>query len=247
MRDEFFYRWNFDFNGEQPLWGYMHNVSVVELQPGTNVPQSIISTLRDETELREQELREEELTDKYKQVFEHSIIGLSFYSSDGLLLDANKEMRDICHFDSDTWDEYFSTMNLFDAMPFNELLDRSNVEEFWCCAQSIVPERGLHDYLEIHLHPIRDDEGELAYIALAVRNVTEERQMYLQAKLNELSKAYEPMRWSAAGRLMPLRALPAKARLAIAVTSSGTVNVPLRAMGQNSRTSPVLSYSTPSA
>lgn len=186
MRDEFFYRWNFDFNGEQPLWGYMHNVSVVELQPGTNVPQSIISTLRDETELREQELREEELTDKYKQVFEHSIIGLSFYSPDGWLLDANKEMRDICHFDSDTWDEYFSTMNLFDAMPFNELLDRSNVEELWCCAQSIVPERGLHDYLEIHLHPIRDDKGELAYIALAVRNVTEERQMYLQAKLNDI-------------------------------------------------------------
>ena len=185
-RDEFFYRWNFDFNGEQPLWGYMHNVSVVELQPGTNVPQSIISTLRDETELREQELREEELTDKYKQVFEHSIVGLSFYTPDGWLLDANKEMRDICHFDSDTWDEYFSTTNLFDAMPFNELLDRSNVEEFWCCSQSIVPERGLHDYLEIHLHPIRDDEGELTYIALAVRNVTEERQMYLQAKLNDI-------------------------------------------------------------
>ena len=186
LRDEFFYRWNFDFNGEQPLWGYMHNVSVVELQPGTNVPQSIISTLHDETELREQELREEELTDKYRQVFEHSIIGLSFYTPDGWLLDANKEMREICHFDSDAWDEYFSTTNLFDAMPFNELLDRSNVEEFWCCAQSIVPERGLHDYLEIHLHPIRDNEGNLTYIALAVRNVTEERQMYLQAKLNDI-------------------------------------------------------------
>ena len=185
-RDEFFYRWNFDFNGEQPLWGYMHNVSVVEMTPGTNIPQSIISTLRDETELREQELKEEELTEKYRQVFEHSIVGLSFYSPDGWLLDANKEMRDICHFDSDTWDEHFSTTNLFEAMPFNELLDKSNVEEFWCCSQSIVPERGLHDYLEIHLHPICDDEGELTYIALAVRNVTEERQMYLQAKLNDL-------------------------------------------------------------
>ena len=185
-RDEFFYRWNFDFNGEQPLWGYMHNVSVVEMTPGTNIPQSIISTLRDETELREQELKEEELTDKYRQVFEHSIIGLSFYTPDGWLLDANKEMRDICHFDSDTWDEHFSTTNLFEAMPFNELLDKSNVEELWCCSQSIVPERGLHDYLEIHLHPICDDEGELTYIALAVRNVTEERQMYLQAKENDI-------------------------------------------------------------
>jgi signal transduction histidine kinase len=185
-RDEFFYRWNFDFTGGQPQWGYMHNVSVVEMTPGTNIPQSIISSLHDETELREQEIKEEELTDKYRQVFEHSIIGLSFYTPDGWLLDANKEMRDICHFDSDTWDEHFSTTNLFDAMPFNELLDRSNVEELWCCAQSIVPERGLHDYLEIHLHPIRDDEGELVYIAIAVRNITEERQMYLQAKLNDI-------------------------------------------------------------
>ena len=186
LRDDFFYRWNFDFNGDQPLWGYMHNVSVVEMTPGTNIPQSIISTLHDETELREQELREEELTDKYRQVFEHSIIGLSFYSPEGWLLDANKEMRDICHFDSDTWDEHFSTTNLFEAMPFNELVDKHNIEEFWCCSQSIVPERGIHDYLEIHLHPICDDEGQLVYIALAVRNVTEERQMYLQAKENDL-------------------------------------------------------------
>ena len=186
LRDDFFYRWNFDFNGDQPLWGYMHNVSVVEMTPGTNIPQSIISTLHDETELREQELREEELTDKYRQVFEHSIIGLSFYSSEGWLLDANKEMRDICHFDSDTWDEHFSTTNLFEAMPFNELLDKYNIEELWCCSQSIVPERGIHDYLEIHLHPICDDEGQLVYIALAVRNITEERQMYLQAKENDI-------------------------------------------------------------
>ena len=185
-RDEFFYRWNFDFNGDQPQWGYMHNASVVEMAPGTNMPQSIISTLRDETELREQELSEEKLTDKYRQVFEHSIVGLSFYNPDGWLLDANKEMRDICHFDSDTWDEYFSTTNLFDAMPFNELLDKNNVEELWCCSQSVVPERGIHDYLEIHLHPICDDEGQLVYIAVAVRNVTEERQMYLQAKLNDI-------------------------------------------------------------
>jgi signal transduction histidine kinase/PAS domain-containing protein len=186
LRDDFFYRWNFDFNGDQPLWGYMHNVSVVEMTPGTNIPQSIISTLHDETELREQELREEELTDKYRQVFEHSIIGLSFYSPEGWLLDANKEMRDICHFDSDTWDEHFSTTNLFEAMPFNELLDKYNIEELWCCSQSIVPERGIHDYLEIHLHPICDDEGQLVYIALAVRNITEERQMYLQAKENDI-------------------------------------------------------------
>ena len=185
-RDEFFYRWNFNFEGGAPQWGYMHNFSVIEFQAGTSIPQSIISTLRDETELREQELREEEMTEKYKVIFEHSIVGLSFYSPDGWLLDANKIMREICHFDSDNYDEHFSNTNLFDAMPFNEILDRNNVEEVWACVQSIVPERGLHDYLELHVYPLYDDNGKLLNIALAVRNITGEREMYLQAKRNDI-------------------------------------------------------------
>ena len=185
-QDEFFYRWNLNFNGGAPQWGYMHNYSVVEFQAGTSIPQSIISTLRDETELHEQEIREEELSAKYQTIFEHSIVGLSFYSPDGWLLDANKIMREICHFDSDTYDEHFSNTNLFDAMPFNEILDKNNVEEVWACVQSIVPERGLHDYLELHVYPLYSDEGKLLNIALAVRNVTGEREMYLQAKQNDL-------------------------------------------------------------
>lgn len=185
-RDEFFYRWNFNFEGGAPQWGYMHNFSVIEFQAGTSIPQSIISTLRDETELREQELREEEMTEKYKVIFEHSIVGLSFYSPDGWLLDANKIMREICHFDSDNYDEHFSNTNLFDAMPFNEILDRNNVEEVWACVQSIVPERGLHDYLELHVYPLYSDNGKLLNIALAVRNITGEREMYLQAKRNDI-------------------------------------------------------------
>ena len=185
-QDEFFYRWNFNFDNGAPQWGYMHDFSIVEFQAGTSIPQSIISTLRDETELHEQEIREEELSAKYQTIFEHSIVGLSFYSPDGWLLDANKIMREICHFDSDTYDEHFSNTNLFDAMPFNEILDKNNVEEVWACVQSIVPERGMHEYLELHVYPLYSDEGKLLTIALAVRNVTGEREMYLQAKKNDL-------------------------------------------------------------
>ena len=183
--NEFYYRWNFDFEGKEPQWGYLHNASVTEYLPGMSRPQSIISTLRDETELRRQEEEEGELTDKYRLIFEQSIIGLSFYSPDGWLLDANKMMRDICHFESEEYDEHFHNTNLFDASPFLECCDRHNVQDLWICSQSIVPERDIHDYLEIHLHPIRDDLGQLMYIAVAARNVSEERQMYLQAKLND--------------------------------------------------------------
>ena len=185
--EDFFYRWNFEFGNGEPRWGFLHNVSVAEYTQTAGIKrlQSIISTLLDETELRRQEEEEGELTDKYKLIFEHSIIGLSFYSPDGWLLDSNKIMRDICHFDSEAYDEHFYKTNLFDASPFLECCDRHNVQDLWICSESIIPERDIQDYLEIHLHPIRDDLGKLIYIAVAARNVSEERQMYLQAKLND--------------------------------------------------------------
>ena len=198
-RAEFYYRWDYNFDGEEHHWGYMHNVSVPEYRPGTKRVINIISTLKDETEKKRQEQEEREIAERCKTIFENSIIGLSFYTPDGWLLDANKMMREICHFDSVDYDDHFSKTNLFAASPFLECCDPDNLQELWICHQSIVPERDIHDYLETRLHPIRDDEGKVVYIAIATRNVTEERQMYLQSKLNdqqiqranERIKAYE--------------------------------------------------------
>ena len=183
---DFNYRWNYEFDDEKPpRWGYFNNTSVAEYLPGHNQPVSVISTLTDETEMRQAQLEERELTNKYKLIFEHSITGMSFYSPDGYLLDANKNMREICHFDSDEGDAFFSHFNLFDLPPFNEHVNRNHIEEFWVCSQSIIPERNIHDYLEIRLHPIRDDQGNIIYLSIAARNVTEERELYLQNKLND--------------------------------------------------------------
>ena len=192
-REEFYYRWNFDLSGKNPRWGHMHNISVPEYKPGRTLPVSIISTLHDETELLEQEQRESELADRYKLIFENSIIGLSFYSPDGWLLDANKMMRELCHFDSSDGDSYFSNLNLFESSPFRECIDRNDIQELWICSQSVIPERNIHDYLEIRLHPIRDEQGSIVYIAVATRNVTEERELYLRIRLNdaEIQKANE--------------------------------------------------------
>ena len=118
--------------------------------------------------------------------FEDSIVGLSFYSPDGWLLDANKMMRDICHFDSDVGDAFFSKVNLFDMAPFNEVLDRYHPNEYLACSLSIIPEREMYIYLEIGVHPIYDEEGKLIYLSVAARDISEERQLYMQAKQNDL-------------------------------------------------------------
>ena len=188
---EFNYRWNFNFEEGEPRWGYLHNYSIGEYVSGISRPNVVISTLVDETELMLQQEKEEELTEKYKLIFENSIIGLSFYSADGWLIDANKKMRELCHFDSDDYDSYFSNTNLFDAPPFHENVDRNHVEEFWVCSKNDYND--LHIYLEIRLHPIHDENGKLTYIAIAIRDISEERDLYLQSKLNDeqIKKANE--------------------------------------------------------
>ena len=183
---EYGYRWNTNYDGGEPHWLYLRNNSVAEYAPGSMKPVSIISVLVDETEMIQQQQEEEELAQRYKQIFEDSIVGLSFYSPDGWLLDANKMMRDICHFDSDVGDAFFSKVNLFDVAPFNEVLDRYHPNEYLACSLSIIPEREMYIYLEIGVHPIYDDDGKLIYLSVAARDISEERQLYMQAKQNDL-------------------------------------------------------------
>ena len=183
---EYSYRWRVSEAGEEPRYFYIRNNSVAEYAPGSSTPTSIISVLIDETEQREHQEEEEELAKRYKKIFEDSIIGLSFYSPEGWLIVANKMMRDICHFDSDEGDAFFSKMNLFDMAPFNEVLDRYHPNEYLACSLSVVPEREMYIYLEIGVHPIYDDEGKLIYLSVAARDISEERELYMQAKRNDV-------------------------------------------------------------
>jgi signal transduction histidine kinase len=192
------YRWDYNYTGQgEPDWHDMYGRAIAEYEDGK--PVNIIATLTDETEVKQKEREVEHLSERYRSIFENSIIGMSFYSPEGWLIDANQIMRQICHFDSDTGDEFFSKVNLFDMMPFNEVLDRVHPEDYWACSLSIVPERNMRVYLEISVHPIYDEKGKLMYISVTANDVTEERNMYLNVmendarmkKMNEAIKNYE--------------------------------------------------------
>ena len=192
------YRWNFNYTGQgEPDWHDFHNVAIAEYEDGK--PVNIIVTITDETETKRKEREIEQLSDRYRTIFENSIIGQSFYSSEGQLLDANRIMRKICNFEDDIDKEFFYKVNLFDMMPFNEVLDREHPEEYWACSESIIPEKNMRVYLEISVHPIYDENGQLMYIAVSANDVTEERDMYLNVtendarmqKVNEAIKNYE--------------------------------------------------------
>ena len=198
MEAECHYRWNYNYTGQgEPDWHDFYLRAIAEYEDGK--PVNIIATINDETETKRKEREVEQVSERYKSIFENSIIGMSFYTPDGWLLDANRIMRKICNFDSDTGDAFFSKVNLFDMTPFNEVLDHVHPEDYWACSLSVIPERNMRVYLEISVHPIYDEHDKLMYISVTANDVTEERNMYLNVldndarmkKMNEAIKNYE--------------------------------------------------------
>ena len=198
MEADCHYRWNYNYTGQgEPDWHDMYLRAIAEYEDGK--PVNIIATITDETETKRKEREVEQVSERYKSIFENSIIGMSFYTPDGWLMDANRIMRQICHFDSDAGDAFFSKVNLFDMTPFNEVLDHVHPEDYWACSLSVIPERNMRVYLEISVHPIYDENDKLLYIAVTANDVTEERNMYLNVldndarmkKMNEAIKNYE--------------------------------------------------------
>ena len=195
---EWHYRWNANVGGQgDPVWLDIHGHALTEFEDGK--PVNIITTLIDETEAKQKEREVEQLSERYRSIFENSIIGQSFYSPDGQLLDANRIMRKICNFEDDLGKEFFYKVNLFDIMPFNEVLDREHPDDYWGCSESIIPEKNMRMYLEISVHPIYDENGQLMYLSVTAHDITEERNMYLNVmendarmkKMNEAIKNYE--------------------------------------------------------
>ena len=182
--DECRFRWNFNRDGDTPDWHDMYGYAIAEYEDGK--PINIFSTLTDETETIRKENRIKRISERYHSIFENSVIGQSFYTPDGWLVDANRIMRKICNFDSDNNDEFFSKINLFDISPFNEVLNRYHPEDYWACSLSIIPERNMHVYLEISVHPIYNADGKLLYISVTASDVTEERNMYLSVRQNDV-------------------------------------------------------------
>ena len=198
MEAECHYRWNYNYTGQgEPDWHDMYLRAIAEYEDGK--PVNIIATINDETETKRKEREVEQVSERYRSIFENSIIGMSFYTPDGWLLDANRIMRKICNFDSDTGDAFFSKVNLFDMTPFNEVLDHVHPEDYWACSLSVIPERNMRVYLEISVHPIYDEHDKLMYISVTANDVTEERNMYLNVldndarmkKMNEAIRNYE--------------------------------------------------------
>ena len=181
--DECIFRW--DISGMKKLgqWRYMEDQGIAEYANAGIRPIHIFCTMTDCTEQILLEKEEKEMTDKYRRIFEQSLAGLAFYDKDGKLLTVNQKMREILNFQSEH-DPYYYDNSLFDMPSFRGILSDRHIEDLYFCTKSIIIERGVNCYTEMRLHPIYNDSGEIFCITFSIRDVTQERELYLQNKKN---------------------------------------------------------------
>ena len=183
---ECIFRW--DVSGEKHLgeWRYMHEQGIAEFADKADKrPANLICTLTDITDKLVADNEEKKMTNKYRKMFEQSIVGLAFYNSEGHLLTTNQKLREILNFQSED-DPFYYESTLYDMPTFRQVIEREIEGEYYFCSHSIIPERNVHCYTELRLHPIYDVNGQLQYITLAIRDVTQERDLYLQNRQNDI-------------------------------------------------------------
>ena len=180
------FRWDVSGKDSTGDWRYMRAKGVAEYRDDKQKePDTLFCTMTDETDTQLQEQKSNEMTDKYRTMFEQSIIGLAFYDKNGNLLTANRKMREILKFQSED-DPYYYGYSIYDLPTFRNILDGRNMEDLFFCTKSIVIERGVNCYTELRVHPVYEDNGELYYISFSIRDVTQERELYLQNKKNDM-------------------------------------------------------------
>ena len=167
---------------EAPNWRDFEGNAILVRENGQ--PRYIIYTVKDITRDVNEEAQNQELNAKYKLLFDTNIMAMSFYDKDGRLLESNQKMCEIC-FPTEMSKHYFFDTNLFDIPGIKEEYDPTNREPFYVCQHPQLKSAGMDRYVENKITPLFDEDDQLIFYIVTTRDVTAERQMYLQVREHE--------------------------------------------------------------
>lgn len=199
IREESKRRNNMLITGESDLWTFTRRINIgTEEHPewhfiqGNAVPEKengktrfIVYSMKDITHEIEEERINSEIGNKYIKMFETNLIAMSFYDKNGMLIDLNDKMKRLCEFDREG-ERFFRQLCLFDVPLFKEQFNPKNNEEFHVCQKMHYAEFNIKKYIELRIRPTIDSVGQLRYYVVTARDVTAERQMYLEMRKHEI-------------------------------------------------------------
>lgn len=174
-------QWNVGTD-EAPEWRFLEGHAVTEQVDGK--PRYIIGTLKDLTQEINEERLTQEMGTKYRQMFDTNLIAMSFYDKNGNFINVNDNMRKLCELDGKGF-EFFSNTNLFTTPLVKGQFDPKSHDNFHVCQHMYYPDLNLDKYIEFKIRPVVDDNDELQYYLVTARDMTAERNTYLNQRRHD--------------------------------------------------------------
>jgi PAS domain S-box-containing protein len=171
-------RWNAG-TAEAPDWQYMRGDIFTELDDEGKV-HNIVHTIHNVTEEYEQEKRDNELASKYVKIFDSTLVAMSFYDKNGCLLDLNEKMRELYCVTPENEKRVFNE-NILTHPLIQGDFDPQSRDSFNVCQCLRGINNGRDRYVELFFQPIYEG-NELQYYVATSRDITGERDMYLEQR-----------------------------------------------------------------
>ena len=179
---------------DEPRWRNFYGNAISEREDGKLL--YIAYTTKDITDELNEERRVKNVASKYKKMFETNIIAMSFYDANGMLLGFNNKMSELLE---GKVEDYFRSSALFSFPNLKGVYLPGSRETMHVCQHFSEPQLGIDKYIEFRIQPIIDDDDRLIYYIVTNRDVTAERNMYLEQRqhdqqlhtVNETIKRYE--------------------------------------------------------
>ena len=167
---------------ESPQWRSFYGNAIAEMEQGK--PVSIVYTTKDITDEMNEERRIKSVASKYKKMFDTNLIAMSFYNANGVLLDLNRKMRELCLM-TDESEHYFRSTSLFSFPNLKGIYLPGTREIMHVCQHLYDPQLCLDKYIEFRICPIIGDGDEIVYYIVTNRDVTAERNIYLEQRKHD--------------------------------------------------------------
>ena len=190
---------NLKFNhgtNESPHWRNYYGNAIAEREDGKL--RYIVYTAKDITDEVNEDRRIKNIASKYKKMFDTNLIPMSFYDANGKLIDINKKMLEFCAVNEEN-KQYFYNTSLFDFPNLKGIYPPGSREVLHACQRIYEPQLGIDKYTEFRALPVMDDNDELVFYIVTNRDITAERNIYLEQRehdrqlhiVNEDVKRYE--------------------------------------------------------
>ena len=168
-------RWN-KGTSDQPDWLNFHGHAISELDNDGH-PAYVVNAIHDVTQDLEEDKAGRELVCKYERLSNIPFIAMSFYSKDGWLIDLNDSMKELCGISDDNPEtkRFWETVCMFDVPLFRNVYSPADRDDLLVCQHMEYPEMGIDRYIEFHILPLFNADGEIANYFITTLDVTGDR------------------------------------------------------------------------